>query len=145
MRACVTAQVPIPAYHTLVDCIQEGLVMGVAWEGHTPFHMLLMSKLDHELQLHSDSFRSFATKQVKLKLIQGNPHILSNIKLVAHDNCETVDLRVVCCVAISPHLQLGKGKRVPASRICNVLQVSLSLSLSLSRILVMQRLSQGKT
>ena len=79
------------------------------------------------LTLHSAplSFNSLAqAKPVKLKILKGTTHLISPVQSSGID----CSVRLFCCVGISPHLRLAKGRKIPADRVCNSLHVSFKFA-----------------
>ena len=67
-------------------------------------------------------YRSVAeNEQRKLKLARGVSYSLPGLAL--RDGSELC-LRVSCCAAIAPQLSLPRGRKIPANRVCQHLQVT---------------------
>lgn len=77
---------------------------------------------------HSGHFRSLVqAKQTKLKMYKGSTHLICDPSMAIQQTGVTHSVKLFCCVAVTPHLRLSKGKRIPADRVCSSLHVSFKL------------------
>ncbi len=60
------------------------------------------------------------SKLKKMRLLHGSAMILPNYELRHGLNSS---LKLSSCVGVFPHMRVIKGKKIPADRVCNKLQV----------------------
>lgn len=85
------------------------------------------------------TFSLVQTKQTKLKVLKGSTHHISDHKLAVGGDRLAGSIKLFCCVAVSPHLRLSKGKKIPADRVCHSLHVSFQLAFRIISLLSIAR------